>query len=125
MPLNTKHKRPDRGTKPRHVLLPDHRPDVADDRCEDEYPDEKVDDDEQKFLVPDRLRRLPDRRQRQRGPVKAINVLMGEPHDRDLRPRPVHLVIHPLVSPEPDGIRNGEVEARVPVDDHQDVQNDL
>lgn len=33
--------------------------------------------------------------------------------------------VNPLVAAEPNGIGDGEVEARIPMDDNQDVEDDL
>lgn len=53
-------------------------------------------------------------RERERGPVKAVNVLSGQ------RGVPGALqVVHPVVRPEPDHIADGEVQARVPVDEYE------
>ena len=48
------------------VHVGDHGADVSDDGGEDEDADEKVEDDEDKLDLTLRLRRLTDRRQRQR-----------------------------------------------------------
>ena len=104
---------------PRRVHVGDHAAHVAHDGGEDEHADEEVDDDEEVLHVLLRLRRLPDGGQRQRGPVETVDVLAGQRlvlGQRDVG-------VDPQVRPEPDGAADGEVDAGVPVDDDEDVQN--
>ena len=104
----------------RHVHVGDHRADVADDRGEDQHPGQEVRHDEEVLGVVLRHRRLPDRRQRQGRPVEAVYVLAHQrPVDGSVE------VVDPVVGPETYRVTDGEVEARVPVDQHEDGEHHL
>ena len=61
--------------RPRGVHVGDHRADVTHDGGKDQDAQKEVDSDKEVLRVLLRLRRLPDSRQRQCGPVEAVDVL--------------------------------------------------
>ena len=105
----------------RGVHVRDHASDVAHNRCEYQHSGEKVYDNEQILNVPLWLRSLPDRRQRQRRPVERVDV-----HAQQRRVDWVHRLgdveVDPVVAAETDPVAHLEIYARVPVDDHEDVE---
>ena len=110
--------------RPLGVHVRDHAADVTDDRREDQHADEEVCDDEDVLDVPLRSRSLSDGRQRERGPVEGVYV-----HAQQCRVDRVHRLgdveVHPVVGAEADPVAHLEVDARVPVDDDEDVHDEV
>ena len=98
------------------VHVRDHGADVSNDRGEDENADEEVDGDEEVLDVLDGLWRFSDGGQREGGPVETVNVLRGQ-FGRAL--------VDPAVALEADVETQREEEAGVPVDEHQNVEDDF
>ena len=106
------------------VHVRDHAADVTDDRGEDQHADEEVSDDEDVLDVSLRSRRLSDGRQRERRPVEGVDVHAQQRRvDRVHRLRDVE--VHPVVRAEADPVAHLEVDARVPVDDDEDVHDEV
>ena len=110
--------------RPLGVHVRDHAADVTDDRREDQHADEEVHHDEHVLDVLLRPRRLADRCQRQRRPVERVDVHPQQGGVRRIQ-RLVDVEVDPLVAAETDPGGHLEVEAGVPVDDHEDVHHQV
>ena len=110
--------------RPLGVHVRDHAADVTDDRREDQHADQEICHDEHVLDILFRSRCLADGRQRQRRPVERVDV-----HAQQRRVHRVHRLgdveVHPVISTESDPVAHLEVYARVPVDDHQDVHDEV
>lgn len=105
---------------PGHIHVRNHRANVTDDGGEDEDAGQKVRDHKQVLGIVLGRGRLSDGGQRQRGPVEAVDVLPGQ-----RRVARTIEVVHPVVAAEAERVADGKVQARVPVDQHEDGEHHL